>query len=521
MSKFFFFSEKKYIILSISVILVSFIYSLNLHQYIYDGHHHGIMYQNAIDLLNFKKPFSEIYIQYGILTTIIHSLSLFVFGNYVYVLTFVTILFYCLTNFLIFLITKKLINEKYAFISVLLILANHPIPWLPWSNYIAFFFLVLSIFFFIKSERYSFFISGFFLGLCVLCRQDFFIPIFFSLFLYSIIFFFKKERKKNNLEIINIFIGFILPLFGFLIYIVVNNLYEDWVRYLLIPNLFLELHNTDYLELVIKFIKFFLYNSFINFINQPQYFLVSCILLINTIFLFLFIIKKKNILIFIALLSLTLSSVSINMELFRLYTSVSIGIITLLYVVSTSHKEIKRFSIFFLFLASIFSFLFYPTGNYHIFKKIIKSEPSITNKSSIFRFFKWEPHHVSTINSIVDLNKILSKNCNIEYVQNLTFDNFFIINLSLNKVNLIPHIKSDIKNSKLFTFFDKGFVSKINNLIAKENIILFITKNNDRYEEGNLVITNKYSSKIINLNKANDKPNTLRIYYPTKCNIKS
>jgi hypothetical protein len=209
------------------------------------------------------------------------------------------------------------------------------------------------------------------------------------------------------------------------------------------------------------------------------------------------------------------------MELFRLYTSVSIGIITLLYVVSTSHKEIKRFSIFFLFLASIFSFLFYPTGNYHIFKKIIKSEPSITNKSSIFRFFKWEPHHVSTINSIVDLNKILTKNCNIEYVQNLTFDNFFILNLSLNKVNLIPHIKSDIKNSKLFTFFDKGFVSKINNLIAKENIILFITKNNDRYEEGNLVITNKYSSKIINLNKANDKPNTLRIYYPTKCNIKS
>ena len=515
----FFFIEKKYFLLSISLIFISFIISLNLHQYIYDGHHHGIMYQNAIDLLNFKKPFSEIYIQYGILTTIIHSLSLLVFGNYVYALTFVTIIFYSLTICLIFLITKKLINEKYAFISVLLLLANHPIPWLPWSNYIAYFFLALSILFFIKREKYSFFTSGFFLGLCVLSRQDFFIPIFFSLFFYSLIFFFIKDRKKNNLEILNIFIGFFLPLFCFLIYIVINNLYSDWIRYLLIPSLFLELYNITYLELIIKFVKFFLSTSFINFINQPQYLLISCILLINTIFLLIFIIKKKSIFICIALLSLTLSIVSINMELFRLYTSVSIGIITLLYVVSTFHKEMKSFFIFVLIITSIFSFLFYPTGNNDIFKKIVKSEHSYKNKSYIFRFFKWESHHVDVINSIEDLNKILSKNCNIEYAQNLTFDNFFTIIPNLNKSKLIPHIKSDIKNAKLLSLFDKGFVSKINNLIVKENIVLFITENNHRYEEGNIIITNNYSSKLINLNKANDKPKILRIYYPTKCNF--
>ena len=521
MQKSFFFFEKKYFFLSITLIFASFFNSLNLHQYIYDGHHHGIMYQNATDFLNLKKPFKEIYIQYGILTTIIHSVSLLLFGKFVYVLTFVTVIFYSLTVYFIFLITSRIINEKYAFISVLIILANHPIPWLPWSNYIAYFFLTLSILFFIKSGRYSFFVSGFFLGLCVLSRQDFFIPIFFSLSLYSLIFLLRKDQKKNNLDIIKIFLGFILPLLCFLVYIITNNLYLDWIKYLLIPSLFLELYNITILDLVINYLKFFLSTSFINFINQPQYLLISIILIINILFLFLFTFKKKNILIFISLLSLTLSSVSINMELFRLYTSVSIGIISLLYVVSISHKEIKRLSIFFLILISSFSFIFYSTGNYDVFKKIDKSKTFYKNKSPEFRFFKWESHRVYTVNSIVDLNKILLTNCNIEYAENLTFDNFFNINLNLNRIKLIPHVKSDIKNNKIFTFFDRGFVSKINKLITKENIILFVTGNNDMYDEGNIVISNNYSSKLIDINSANDKPIILRIYYPSKCNIKS
>jgi hypothetical protein len=521
MEKIFFLSKKKYFFLSISLILISFFFALNIYKYIYDGHHHGIMYLNALDLLNSRMPYSEIYIQYGILTTLIHSLSLLIFGNFVYSLNLVTIIFYSLTVCLIFLIVNNLINQNYAFISVLLLLSNHPVPWLPWSNYIAYFFLILSVFFFIKNNKYSFFLTGFFLSLCILSRQDFFFPILISLVLFNLVYFFNSASNKKNYDIINLILGFSLPLIFFFTYLLVNDLYLPWSKYLLIPNLFYDLHNVTLIDYIKNYINFFLFTSFVNFINEPQYLLISFILIINSIFLIIFVIKKNYNFIFISLLCLTLSSVSINIELFRLYTSVSAGVITFLYIISISQNSIKRLALFFLIATSLFSIIFYPTGNNESFTKIDSSKEFFNPKLSTFNYFKWESHHVNAINDIDKLGKLLAANCKIEYLENLTFNNYFNSIIYLKRVKLLPHIKSDLKNTKIFTYFDKGFVSNINSLIAKENIIVFVTGNNNKYEEGDVVITDKYSSKLINLNSAYDKPNILRIYYPTKCNFKS
>ena len=63
--------KQHYLILLILSVLTFF--SVNRFIYIYDGHHHGLMLSNALELLSGKVPFKEIFIQYGILTTLLHA----------------------------------------------------------------------------------------------------------------------------------------------------------------------------------------------------------------------------------------------------------------------------------------------------------------------------------------------------------------------------------------------------------------------------------------------------------------
>ena len=65
---------RNYKIIVIIISIFSFIISVWQSQYIYDGHHWGLMASNAADLLRGKVPYKEIFIQYGLITTIIHSI---------------------------------------------------------------------------------------------------------------------------------------------------------------------------------------------------------------------------------------------------------------------------------------------------------------------------------------------------------------------------------------------------------------------------------------------------------------
>jgi len=58
----------------------------------------------------------------------------------------ITCLLYSLTILLISLIIIKKTSAIYGLLSLLIIFFNHPIPWLPWSNYYALFFLILCFF---------------------------------------------------------------------------------------------------------------------------------------------------------------------------------------------------------------------------------------------------------------------------------------------------------------------------------------------------------------------------------------
>ena len=133
-------NEKQYNLLNYFLLIIFFFYSVNFYRYVYDPHHFGLMLSNAVDILENKKPYSEIFIQYGIVTTFLHALIIKFIGQEVFYLNIFTILFYSLTILTIGKTTKILTNNYYSFLVVLVLILNHPIVWLPWSNYIAYFF---------------------------------------------------------------------------------------------------------------------------------------------------------------------------------------------------------------------------------------------------------------------------------------------------------------------------------------------------------------------------------------------
>ena len=152
---------KNFSFLNFLIILFFFFYSFYVTKFQYDGHHIGLIYSNAIDLIKGRTPYKEIFIQYGFLTTLIHSLILLMFKSKVFFIIFFNLIFYSLAIYFISQTVRNLTNTKFALISSVIILFNHPIPWLPWSNYLAFFFISISIFLLSKKNKHFLFI-GFF-----------------------------------------------------------------------------------------------------------------------------------------------------------------------------------------------------------------------------------------------------------------------------------------------------------------------------------------------------------------------
>ena len=134
------------------LIFCFFLYSLYIVKHHYDGHHLGLLYSNAQDLINGKIPYKEIFIQYGFLTTLIHSLILLLFENKLFFISVSGALFYSISILLISSSLKIIINSNYALLSSIIILFNHPVPLLL-ANYISFFFITLSIFIMTKKNK--------------------------------------------------------------------------------------------------------------------------------------------------------------------------------------------------------------------------------------------------------------------------------------------------------------------------------------------------------------------------------
>ena len=74
--------------INFALIILFFLYSIYIIKHHYDGHHLGLLYSNALDIIKGKNPYKEVFIQYGFLTTLIHSVILILFKSKVFFIRF-------------------------------------------------------------------------------------------------------------------------------------------------------------------------------------------------------------------------------------------------------------------------------------------------------------------------------------------------------------------------------------------------------------------------------------------------
>lgn len=508
---FYLFFKRNYLWFFFLIALIDFFYAINLYQYIYDGHHHGYMITNAIDFINGRLPYKEIFIQYGIFTTLIHVFALKIFSLNLISINIITCLLYSLTILIISLIIIKKTNLLYGLLSLLIIFFNHPIPWLPWSNYYALFFIVLGFFLLLDLKTKNIFFSGIFFSLVCLSRETYFVVIS-AIILLIIIYLIFKEKNK----LIFIFIlGFVIPYSIFFIYLFYNNIFFDWFSYFQLPKLYLSKYNMKIYQAILHGTFYIFFKTWIEILYKPQNIIISLIAVINLIYIFNgFFLKKKKLdfyLLLISIATLIFTVLSISDEIFRLYTSIIIGIIPAInFIFNIKNKENKTILLFLLVFFSIYSLYFFPKGNRTQFEKLNNINFVKNNNLLYFKHQKWAETDWDILNQINKITKTVKKNCKIEYGLNYTFDGFYYLILNLKMLQLAPAI-TEVENN-IFNFFETRFKKDIFSNMQKNNLLLIT---NGHFKER----FNNKNYKTIALYK--DKDNIYRdviyVSFPKKC----
>ena len=479
--------SNKFYFIFITFLLILFAHrSLSYLSHIYDGGHHGSLFQNALEILNGKLPYKDYFSQYGHLNDLINSLTVYVFNKDIFGIYINTTLFYFLSVFILGYVSFKLSNIYSFFFAVLILIFNHPIPEYPWPNYSAFLFLTLSVLIFNLKNNYQLFVSSFFLGISILCRENFYIFIIPSWIFLSFLIYI---RYRELIKLSYFLFGLIIPISIFFIFLNLNNIFDEWFRFQMLPFLYVDAYDTTLTSLIKNFFIFFSTEVIFNLVEKPQYLSILLIYLFNVFVFFeeIFLKKIKNIkVIFICTLCLSSFIVSINYEIFRLYTSITLGLPIIFYRLHLNKfKDTAFIYIFILIFISIYSFAYYPSGNVKFYKNI-NFDLSYKNKEiQYFKNQKWTSDKWNFTKNFQTTDSKIFNRCNIEYILNLT-PNAFILALSNFSRVQNSHIFNDHLGLEFPLFFQRDFNKKINNLIRQQNIYIVTTANNIKILKTNL-----------------------------------
>lgn len=505
-------------------------------QFINDGYHWGFIFSNAIELLEGKKPFEEIFIQYGLGTTLIHSFILLLFNKNIFSLIIFTSLFYSISLYLIGSITYKLTNNIfYSFFASIAIFLINLWPTSPWPNFISFFFVTLFYRFYISSNIKNNFISGVMLGIAYLSLTIIY-NFIISFFLISILITFIFIRKHNlNFVKKNIYVfsGLFLIILIFVIYLLYFDLFEIWLLYQKVPFLLSSYYDVSLIDRFTEYLNLLYVYSFLNFIYEPQFTFYSIIFTINIYFLFLnflYLIQKKYKRINLDLLILNLLVLSLNFKsqlygMDKFSTSISLGVITLFFIIKNFKKKENRFIFnFIISFIIIYSFVFsyemtnsHFSGNRNIHYQDLKNT-NVKFKRDITPYFlnqKWDKNTWYSLVEFINYQKKIKNNCNIEYAVNLTSNSYFFVLFDFKKVQLVPFVIQTHKKL-LMKYFEPNLIKDVQKLINSNNLLVLTFENNEK----SLNLKNYYLSKTIDLNKYNEKiSNNLYILLPRNCTI--
>ena len=361
------FSKKNYSLLIFPII--SFVGGLWQGQYTDDGYHWGFMFSNALDIINGKIPFKEIFIEYGIFSTIIHSLTLLVFKKNILSLMMVTCLLYSLSIMLIGSITQRFTLNKYlGFLSTFVIFMIYPWPVSPWPNFASFFFIILFCYFYILEGKKFNYLSGIALALAYLSYTtvyNFIIFLFLTICLIFISLNLKRIDKTFIKKNINCLTSFIVTTIIFLIYLLYNGLFNIWLDYQKIPFIAANASDITILDRIKDYIYFLLIYSFKNFIYEPQNVIYALIYFSNIYLIFKIIYSDKKLtvnnlnLLFINFLIFSLNIYAQLLDIDKMGTSLALGIVSLLILMnSIKLNENKIIINFIIIFVSIYSFVF-------------------------------------------------------------------------------------------------------------------------------------------------------------------
>ena len=501
------------VLLAISLLIIFFFFkTINYFTHIHDGSHHGLIFSNGLDILKGKLPYKEIFVQYGLLHDLLNSITLFFLNNDIIAIYINTALFYFTSVIILGLISKEISNLYSLYLTIIVIIFNHPLPYLPWSNYLAFLFLSLSVYLFTLESEKKIFLSGFFLSLSILSRENFYYFILPSFLLINIyIFYYLKNLRLNFFFLF----GFLLPLIFFFSYLLLNNIYLDWFNYQKLPFIYLDRYDSDFFQLLKNFLNYLFVESFFNIINKPQYILILTIIIFNIYSLFeQLIIQKKNLkIMFICITCLSSFVVALNLEIFRLYTSIIIGLPVVFYqILNKFNNDNKFISYFLLLFISSYSIFFYPQGNVKFYKNINFDNSYQSSNFKYFKYQQWESHHWELLDNIKNINNKVKNNCNIKYILNMTPNAFVLLISDFDRVQITPYFTEHLGTDFNYILHN-DFKEKLYREIQKNNLFIYSMENNILILQDKMKNFSLYKSiKVKGL-----KGSKMRVYLPNKC----
>jgi hypothetical protein len=449
-----FFFLDKYLKVYISLIIFIYFFCAVVISRDLFSNHVLLIFTEAKQFLDSKKIYKEIHVLYGIGQPLFNGLSLYLFGENVFSIQLNVNIFYFLSIFVFFLIFLKINSNFFDCLFIILILLNiHPIPIYPWSNYLAFLPVILSLFFLLKKKNINFFLSGFFLALACLNRE--------TILLSAIIIFFyviyENLFHDKNLSLIKYYLlGFFTVFITFFSYMFFSSNYLIWIELIYPLSKWQSLINLGYyINTDITFLrKIYIYffapfrELFLTFIKSiynfwPVWILIfisyflCCSVLIKRIFLNKSWLENKSTKYNVSIISVySLSLIIQNLhfvELNRVATGSIVGLIILSYffIKIVINKKIRIFFYLLLLLQlllsqskvyhdkslkNLYELIFYKINNFNLYNKY----PDDFKKIKEFQYMNYNNSVHEFYSTITEICDVLRNKNGIKYSDNQT-----------------------------------------------------------------------------------------------------
>ncbi len=530
--------------------LGSFILSLLFSKYFYDPLHWGLMMSNAIDLIGGKLPYKEIFIQYGILTTLLQGLGLILFGKKVYVIGMVTALFFGFSLLLLYKIWSHFLPFWLSLILVVIFWALSPYIRYPWSNYFSTLFLFIAIwlqiqFFYRPASRkrnQGLFFLGFFYALAILARETVIVivvPYWLIFILADALAARNKQTSFNISSYAKISLGFLVPLIPFGIYLISQGIVSNWYLHSLpIWGGYVETHiqNVGVLGKIIQIFSFsttnpnHTWNPWISFLLSPLLYLNIALLIYIAYQVFF---KRqsfsKHAPAFICALHalLGVSAILHYQDPFRVQLSNLIGLAGIFYLGQEFLKTRPAWlqnSIRFILVSGLLITVYGPfVENMQLLVHRLKAET--INPVTVHPFLTEQKFDQSTITRYEELKVLFNKamrfsRCDILYLENQTQDVFLNF---ITPLQIAHHASSFDHNTEILNrIVDPANSEKVKQLEKNGNLVIYqytnaqIPKNYfiyDIYQDARVLLPNIcfgshskpdiYSNLIQRLNQIN------------------